>query len=202
MHLFRFKYILTTSNIAFTFLLFILCPISCCHLPYFPATCNISLYLLPLKMVVFYYLRQHPVVYSFHFPYINTTGNNFAYFLTLHFMFHIIIPLAIVPGLLPYFIEPLTINNYCIFMLTVKACCACLRLSIYSYHCFFSLSSLHTTSHILLPLAIVPWQLPFFIGSLTSKKYAIYYLLKFSVVPVYCFLHFNTTSNIRLVSYF
>ena len=79
-----FPFIHTTGNISFTLLLFMLCSISCCHLPYFLDTCHISLKLLPVKMLEFYNLSQFLVVHVYRFQYIYTTGNisfNFLLFI-------------------------------------------------------------------------------------------------------------------------
>ena len=133
MQLYRSPYINTTGSFLFTFLVFILRLISCCHFPYFPVTCNISFEHLPVKMVGFYYLRQFPEVHVYLFP-LFTTTSNVCYFVTIHFTFHILMPHAIVPYQLPDFIGTIYIINSRILLLITATCTVWLALSIYLYH--------------------------------------------------------------------
>ena len=112
-------------------------------------------------------------------------------------MFHILLPLTIVPCHLPYIIGAITIKNGYILLLTTVPCCACLLLSIFCYHWynFVYFVNLHFTFHMLLPLAIVPCHLSYSIGSFTLEMLE-FLILTLPVVHVYRFPYMFITGDI------
>ena len=118
-----------------------------------------------------------------------------------------LLPLAIVPNYLPRFIGTLTTKNGCILLLTTVPFRVWLPFSIYLYHSKYFIYSFpfHFTSHIMLPLAMVPC-LPYFSGTpLPLKMFELYYLpLMYCIITafhilipavIFCFifaLHFTS----------
>ena len=130
----RFPFIHNTCNISFTLLLFMLCSISCCHLPLILATCDISLKNLPVKMLEFYYLSQFRVVQVYSFPYIHTTCN-----ISFNFLLFILSPitcchLSKFPVTCHISLVPLPLKMVVYYYLPQFPCSVWLPLPIYSYH--------------------------------------------------------------------
>ena len=103
------------------------------------------------------------------------------------FTFNIMLPLAIFPGHLSYFIVTLPRKNYRILLLTTVPFCVCLPLSyIHTTGNFFiNYITLNITSHNFLPLSIGSCHLPYFIRTLNIKILDFYDISHFPAMQVY-----------------
>ena len=88
---------------------------------------------------------------------------------------HSSLPLAMVPCHLPYFSETLTIKNACYLpqfpvVHVYRFYIEYIVIPQVIFGLLFTFYFFYFTFHILLPLAIVPCHLPYFIGTLTIKN--------------------------------
>ena len=121
-------------------------------------------------MFEFYYLPKFPAVHIYSFPYIHTTSILLTLF-TLHFRSQILLLLTRGPCHLPYLTRMHTLKKWLNFTLTTVSYSTSFPLYIFlSLVIFRLLCYTSFTFDIMLSLAIVPGNFPYFIVTLTIKK--------------------------------